>query len=79
MLNRTLIYYLFVTATKAVGKDAIAAEATTYWSARRSDLFYLNWLKNLLQYWYEKNIADAWKPIPIRGETVPKMRKKIPL
>ena len=57
---------------RAVGKDAIAAEAAINFKGSLSFLFYLYWLKNLLENWQLKNIADAWKPIPIKGDTVPK-------
>ena len=62
------------TATNEVGNEAKAAEVAMNFNGSLSYFLSLNWLKNLFKYWYEKNIADAWNPIPISGDTVPKYK-----
>ena len=59
------------TAIRLVGKEEIRPLAKTYWRGKRSLGFYLKRLKNLFESSYEKNMAEAWKPMPMRGVTVP--------
>ena len=54
-----------------VGRDAMAADAASRWYGSRSPIVPLNFENARLQYWKLKNMAEAWKPIPIRGVTVP--------